>query len=90
MKLTITGCYGRIGRRTVLAALKDGHIVHGVDSLRPPDDVEFNAKDPNFTFSEVDLRDYDKTLEALRSSDAVIQLAAIPTPTDYVANTHNT
>ena len=29
-------------------------------------------------------------LAALRGCDAVVQLAAVPTPTDYLVETHNT
>ena len=89
MKLTITGCSGRIGRRVAIAALNAGHAVHGVDSAQPAEGLEF-SDNPSFTFSEVDLRDYEKTIETLRGSDAVIQLAALPNPADYVAIAHNT
>ncbi|KIP08242.1 hypothetical protein PHLGIDRAFT_18992 [Phlebiopsis gigantea 11061_1 CR5-6] len=89
MKLAVTGCNGRVGRRVCKAALDAGHVVHGIDSVGPPTDLE-HAVHPNFAFSRVDLRDYDTTVEALQGSDAVVQLAAIPTPTDYRVHTHNT
>lgn len=87
MKLAVTGCNGNIGRHVVAAALKAGHAVHGIDTTQPSAELAAHA---NFTFSEVDLREYDKTVEAMRGSDAVIHLAAIPTPRDYVVDTHNT
>ena len=87
MKLAVTGCNGSVGRRVVLAALKKGHIVVGMD-YRAVDDLEC-AGDPNFTFIAVDLRDFDKALDALRGVDAIIHLAAITTP-DYKVIVHNT
>lgn len=89
LRLTVTGCNGRIGRRVCAAALQAGHVVHGVDSIRLPDNLEY-AANPNFTFREADLRNYDQAIEAIRGSEAIIQLAAIPTPTDYLTDTHNT
>lgn len=88
MKLAVTGCNGSVGRRVVLGALKKGYTVVGIDYREAPD-LELNA-DANFTFLEVDLRDYDKALEALKGADAVVQLAAIRTPEDYVVVAHNT
>ncbi|KAI0070075.1 NAD(P)-binding protein [Panus rudis PR-1116 ss-1] len=91
-RIVVTGCNGSVGRRCVLAALKAGHTVVGIDAKQVEgDQLEF-ADHPGFSFQEVDLRDYDKTLDALRraNAEAVIQLAAIPTPEDYVAVTHNT
>ena len=88
MKLAVTGCTGSVGQRVVLAALKAGHIVVGIDTRQA--DVEF-SNDPNFTFTEVDLRNYDDTLKALGGGvEGVIQPAAVPTPQDYAAHTHNT
>ena len=89
MKITVTGCNGRIGRRVCIATLQAGHEVHGVDSIGLPEDLEY-IKNPNFTFSQVDLRDYNQAIGAIRGSDAVVQLAAISTPTDYLVDTHNT
>lgn len=87
MKLAVTGCTGRIGKRVVLAALKAGHPVTGIDSR--PADLEY-ANDPDFTFLEVDLRNYDDTLKAFHGVDGVVQLAGVPNPEDYVVHTHNT
>ena len=89
MKLTVTGCNGNIGRHVVLAALNAGHVVHGADNSPPRGDAAYTSH-PNFSFSQVDLRDYDRAYEVLRGSDAVIHLAAVPTPGDYLVNTHNT
>lgn len=72
-----------------ILALKEGHTVRGVDNARPSADPEYFAH-PGFAFSEADLRDYSKAVEAIRGSEAIIHLAAIPTPTDYLVDTHNT
>ncbi|THH28334.1 hypothetical protein EUX98_g5861 [Antrodiella citrinella] len=88
MKLAVTGCNGSVGQRVVLLGLQKGHTVVGIDHREVPD-LEFNGH-PNFTFKEVDLREYDKALEALRGVDAIVQLAAIRTPEDYVVVAHNT
>ena len=87
MRLAITGCTGRVGQRVVLAALKQGHSVVGIDTV--PGDLEFK-NDPKFTFIQTDLRNYAGAYNALQGCDAVVQLAACPNPGDYVAETHNT
>ncbi|TCD64920.1 hypothetical protein EIP91_003456 [Steccherinum ochraceum] len=89
MKLAVTGCNGSVGRRVVIAALTRGWTVVGIDHREVEEDLEF-ATDPNFSFLEIDLRDYTKALDALRGADAVVQLAAVRTPEDYVVVAHNT
>lgn len=88
MKLAITGCNGRVGTRVVLRALQRGHTVTGIDLT--PQSKEFNDI-LEFTFHQVDLRDYDRVLEVLSQCgcEGVIHLAAFPNPTDYKAQTHN-
>ncbi|KDQ56992.1 hypothetical protein JAAARDRAFT_131334 [Jaapia argillacea MUCL 33604] len=90
MKIAITGCNGKVGRRVVLAAVNQGHTVIGIDRAPPAiqDGLDFEAH-PAFTFLKVDLRVYEETLKALEGCEAVIQLAAFPQPGDYVAITHN-
>ncbi|TFK49915.1 NAD(P)-binding protein [Heliocybe sulcata] len=96
MKIAVTGCCGRIGRRVVLAALKEGHTIIGVDSAgltaAPPEEPELDfTANPAFTFHNVDVRDYDQVVGALRGCDAVIQLAGQPGPSkDNPVVTHNT
>jgi len=89
MKLAVTGCNGSVGRRVCTLALRAGHTVHGIDSARPPEDPAFFAH-ADFVFSEVDLREYSGAVEAIRGCEAVIHLAALPTPRDYLVDTHNT
>ncbi|KAF9267629.1 NAD(P)-binding protein [Marasmius fiardii PR-910] len=90
MMIAVTGANGRVGKRVVALALKKGHQVHGID-LAPtpdlaPDSHEFQS---TFTYRQVDLTDYNDTLNALTGVNAVIHLAGHPNPTDYVVMTHN-
>jgi len=87
MKLVVTGCTGRVGQRVVIAALKQGHSVVGIDVAS--NELPF-AADPAFTFVQADLQDYEVTLNAFKGCDGIVQLAAIPAPVDYIAKTHNT
>lgn len=89
MKLIVTGSNGRLGRRVVIAALKAGHTVVGVDN-RANESVDLALSGPNFTFREADLCEYENAVQVLQGSEAVIHLAALPTPQDYIAITHNT
>ena len=89
MKIAITGCNGRIGRQVVAFALKEGHTVHGVDTTALAENAGY-CNNPNFSFTEADLRDYDKVAQSLKGAEAVISLAAVPQPIDYLVNTHNT
>lgn len=91
MKILLTGCNGSVGRRVVLRALKEGHQVKGVDWVELPDhdDVIQANRNPNFSFTKADLREYDTALSLLEGCDAVIHLAAYRNPGDYVWKTHN-
>ncbi|OJA11123.1 hypothetical protein AZE42_02377 [Rhizopogon vesiculosus] len=87
MKVAITGCNGRVGRRVVLWALKEGHTVVGADNIVAQDAEFYN--NPAFSFHEVDLKDFDAALKTFEGCDAVIQLAALPQPMDYLVKVHN-
>lgn len=89
MKIAVTGCNGGVGRRVVMKALEQGHTVVGIDTALPPEGFQY-SENPGFTFLQIDLRDYDETLKALQGCEGVVALAAVPTPGDYVAITHNT
>ena len=89
MKIAVTGCNGRIGRRVVTKALKQGHTIVGIDTVQPPTGFD-HADNQQFSFLQIDLRDYDETYKALQGCEAVVALAAIPNPTDYISITHNT
>ncbi|CAK5268753.1 unnamed protein product, partial [Mycena citricolor] len=84
-KIAVTGSNGSVGKRVVLAALQRGYQVVGIDhsSAIMPENAE------NFSFLQVDLKDYEQTLRALEGCQAVIHLAAVPNPADYRVLTHN-
>ncbi|KAF5349086.1 hypothetical protein D9756_009533 [Leucocoprinus leucothites] len=93
MRITVTGCNGRVGKRVVLLALKRGHTVTGVDHTAFSEDLHSLIKQyqQQFTFKQVDLQGYEAVLEALQTAqaEAVVHLAAIRDPGDYVVRTHN-
>ena len=83
MKIVVTGGSGKVGRAVVRELLERGHDVLNVD-LRAPDRATGAAEAP---FLPADLTDFGQTLEALSgaelmsATDAVVHLAAIPSPT---------
>ncbi len=72
MKVLVTGGSGAIGEY-VVTELKKRHSVTVADR-RPP------AKNTNVEFREADLRGLDAAMSAVRGCDAVVHLAAIPSP----------
>lgn len=94
MKLVVTGCNGRVGRRVVLLALDEGHQVIGVDLSKPSSfiedaDAQRISAYETFSFIKADLREFEQALNALRGCDGVAHLAAYPDPGDYLWQTHN-
>ncbi|KDR76364.1 hypothetical protein GALMADRAFT_247805 [Galerina marginata CBS 339.88] len=87
MKLAITGCSGRVGRRVVKLALEHGHTVVGIDLVQPVQDPWLS--NPHYSFKQADLLDYDIVLNVLAGCEAVISLAAYPDPVDYKVKAHN-
>lgn len=76
MKIAITGTAGRVGRHIALTAVKDGHTVVGMDRIVEADPI----KDDGYSFSVVDMQDYDQVVKAFAGCDALIHMAAIPSP----------
>lgn len=90
MRIVATGSNGRVGSRVVVAALKAGHDVLGIDvAPSPPEDASWAAH-PKFRYAQADLRDFSVALKLFEGYDAVINLAGVPNPTDYLAEAHNT
>jgi len=90
MRIAITGSNGSVGRSVVRAALAKKHHVIAIDLTYQPDVWHRFAMSPNYEFIEADLREYDKAFEAIKGCDAIVQLAGIPGPKDYLVETHNT
>ncbi|KAK1218848.1 hypothetical protein PQX77_018464 [Marasmius sp. AFHP31] len=78
MKIAVTGSNGSVGKRVVALALKRGHTVVGIDIGPTPaladDCQEFQTK---FKYTQVDITDYNDTLKALESVEAVVHLAGL-------------
>jgi nucleoside-diphosphate-sugar epimerase len=71
-KVVVTGGSGKAGRAVVRDLVEHGYEVLNVD-LNP-------SSDPIAPFQKIDLTDYGQTVEALKDTEAVVHLAAIPAP----------
>ena len=84
--IALTGGSGRIGRAIAAAALQAGHRVVSIDRVAPAEAQE------NIRFVQADIGDYDALVEAFRGCDALIHMAAIPSPVnqlDHVVHNNN-
>ncbi len=77
MKIALTGGNGTVGRAIVDLALRDGHELVVVDRIGPDPDRD------GVRFVLADMSAYDKLLDAFSGVDAVIHMAAIPSPVGY-------
>jgi len=87
MKIAITGGSGGVGRAIIQRALAQGHSVVSIDRVRPTTELPANV-----TFAEADIANYDTLLSAFQGCDAVIHMAAIPSPghhPDHVVHNNN-
>lgn len=75
MRIAITGSQGRVGRAVVAAARARNHTVVAIDrpGLQPP-------AEPNVTFHGVDVTAYEDFAQAVDGCDALVHLAAFPSP----------
>ncbi len=88
MKIAITGGSGGVGRAIIAMALAQGHSLINIDRAPPPE----GSVDPSVLFVEADIGDYDALREAFSGCDAVIHMAAIPSPghhPDHVVHNNN-
>lgn len=87
MRIAITGGSGGVGRATIAMAVKAGHTVVSIDHVPPPE-----ALPEGVEFVEASIADYDALVEAFRGCDALIHLAAIPSPgrhPDHIVHNNN-
>jgi nucleoside-diphosphate-sugar epimerase len=77
MKIAITGGSGGIGRAIAEQAIEHGHSVVSIDRAPPPAPARLDG----VSFVEADICDYDALVRAFAGCDALIHMAAIPTPT---------
>lgn len=88
MKIALTGSSGRIARAIIPMALAQGHSIVAIDRAVPS---EFKQQD-RLRFVEADIADYEALVRAFEGCDALIHLAAIPTPLhlpDHVVHNNN-
>lgn len=88
MKIAVTGASGSIGRAVVAEAERRGHGIVGIDRAEHAD-VAANEK-RRFILAGVD--NYEILIDALAGCDAVIHMAAIPSPgrhPDHVVHNNN-
>lgn len=86
MKIAVTGSNGRIGTAVVEQAQAQGHTVVKIDRVPSP------AEDPHTPTIQLDVTDYDAFVKALKGCDALIHLAAIPSPgrfPDHIVHNNN-
>jgi nucleoside-diphosphate-sugar epimerase len=79
MRIAITGGSGRVGRATVERAFALGHSVVSLDQRKPDHIIESDR----VTYIEADISDYDALERAFAGCDALIHLAAIPSPRSH-------
>ncbi len=87
MKIAVTGGSGRIGSTIVRLAVADGHEVVSLDRVNPTGDLP-----PGVEFVLAEATDYDALVAAFAGCDAVIHMAAIPSPgrhPDHVVHNNN-
>lgn len=86
MKIALTGCSGSVGSAITALALHAGHRIVGIDRVAPakPHDA--------LEFIEGEMENYDLLVRAFAGCDALIHMAAIPSPghhPDHVVHNNN-
>jgi UDP-glucose 4-epimerase len=82
MHIAITGAGGRVGRAVAEMAHAQGHTVVGLD--RPG--VELGERSDSYTPISCDTTSYPELEAAFRGCDAVVHLAAYPSPNGHPAH----
>src|SRR5688572_25431388 len=78
MRIAITGGSGLVGREVIRLALTQGHNVVSIDRVPPTESLADNV-----TFIQASITDYADFEQALQGCDALIHLAAYPTPLEH-------
>lgn len=87
MKIALTGSSGRIGQGIIARAKAHGHDLVLIDRLAPP-----AGQDKSLPFILAEATDYDAMVQAFAGCDAVIHMAAIPSPgrhPDHIIHNNN-
>lgn len=77
MRIAVTGVRGQVGRAVARAAVEQGHRVLGIDRSGPAEE----DGPASVAFLAADVTSHDALSAALYGCDAVVHLAAYPTPT---------
>lgn len=88
MKIALTGGSGGIGRAITAQALPQGHSIVSIDRVAPA----ALQTHPNFRFVQAEMSEYDKLVDAFEGCDAMIHMAAIPSPfrlPDHIVHNNN-
>lgn len=86
MKIALTGGSGRIGLAITEQALARGDSIVSIDRVDPPQRHE------SVRYVRAEMSDYDALLDAFAGCDAMIHMAAIPSPfrqPDHVVHNNN-
>jgi UDP-glucose 4-epimerase len=87
MKIALTGGSGSIGRTILAQAVAQGHSVVSIDRAPPKEPLPDGVP-----FVEADIGDYDALVGAFTGCDALVHMAAIPSPfqqPDHVVHNNN-
>ena len=90
LTVAVTGANGKIGSPLVWYLLNRGYRVVALDKELPTASQIYPEAGSRFRFEHVDATNYDAVLHGMRGCNAVIHLAGIGHPGDYVVQTHNT
>lgn len=88
MKIALTGGSGGIGRAVAELALAQGHRVVSLDRVPPSEPNDH----PGISYIQADTADYHALVAGFAGCDAVVHMAAIPTPlkdADHVVHNNN-
>jgi UDP-glucose 4-epimerase len=86
MKIAITGGSGSIGTAIIAQALQRGDSIVNIDRKAPAE------PDESVTLVVADLSDYDRLVAAMEGCEALIHMAAIPSPfadPDHIVHNNN-
>ena len=86
MKIAVTGGSGGVGRAIIAEGLAQGHDLINIDRVEPPE------RQKGVPFVLADMSEYEKLVDAFVDCDAVIHMAAIPSPgrhPDHVVHNNN-
>lgn len=86
MKIALTGGSGGVGRAIIDEALRQGHTIVGIDR------VALESTPPGVEAVIADICDYDALAATMAGCDALIHMAAIPSPfrdPDHIVHNNN-